>query len=443
MNSPSRNHGDHEVKDMNCSSTARRAGERRRTTSRVSAVTRTARLSFIALCAGFAHLASAQTDLPLLQMTDLVYQGAFRVPVGSSDNATLAYGGTALGYNATNNSLFMTGHDQRQPSVEVKIPALVNSTDLSKLATATLLQSFADPTEGKLSSINNSDPNAKKIGGHLVYKGKLYVTGYSYYDGSGTQSTSHFSRPLDLSAKGQVVGPVRVGSQYPGFVHGYMTPVPAEWQSAFGGPVLTGHCCLSITGHQSNGPAVSVFDPEKIGQVSPVPATAVLGYPYPQILGPGETTGNRYFNLATKIKGVVFPNGTRSVLFFGRQGTGKYCYGEGSTCGDPSDPYKGTHAYPYVYQIWAYDANDLLAVKNGSKQQHTIQPYGLWNFTMPFEKSQGTHLIGGAAYDPSRNLVYISQECADNNCSPIIHAFKVAAGTAVVKPRPPADVSTS
>jgi len=393
------------------------------------------------LCFG-AHAALAQTSLPLLNQSDLVYEGAFRVPIANSDSgATLAYGGTSLGYNPTNNSLFMTGHDQKQLSVEVKIPTLVNTTDINKLPTATILQSFRDPTEGRLKNINSSDPNAKKIGGHLVYNGKLYVTGYSYYDGSGSQSASHFVRPLDLSATGQVTGPVKVGSQYPGFVHGYMTPIPQEWQSAFGGPALTGHCCLSITSHQSNGPAVSVFDPAKIGQGSSVPATPVLGYPFPNVLGPGEATGNRYFNLATKIKGVAFPSGTRSVLFFGRQGTGKYCYGEGTTCGDLSDPYKGTHAYPYVYQIWAYDANDLLAVKNGSKQQHTVQPYALWNFNLPFEKSTSGHLIGGAAYDAARQLIYISQECADTSCGPIIHAFRVKASASAVAPEPPAKLT--
>ena len=51
-----------------------------------------------------------------------------------------------------------------------------------------------------------------------------------------------------------------------------------------------------------------------------------------------------------------------------KQGTGTFCYGEGATCNDPTDSSKGNHAYPYQYQVWAYDANDLAAVKAGSKQ---------------------------------------------------------------------------
>lgn len=373
-------------------------------------------------------LFAATTTAPLVQKADLVYQGAFRVPQGTSDTTTFNYGGTAITFNPANNSLFMTGHDWHQLSAEIRIPTIVNSGDINSLATATMLQSFKDPTEGKLGSIDATNSNPKKTGGHLVYNGKLIVTGYSFYDASGTQSTSHSTRPLSLSTTGQVKGPYLLGSD-PHFVGGYMTLVPSEWQTLFGGPALTGMCCLSIASVQSNGPSISVFDPNQVGQVTPVPATRLLGYPLAYPLRPATSTNN-YYNLATKITGVVFPVETRSVLFFGRQGVGTYCYGEGAACGDLADIYKGTHAYPYKYQVWAYDANDLLAVKNGSKQQYAVQPYAIWNFNLPFENANGTHLIGGTAYDAQTNQVYLSQQCGDAWCAPVIHAFKVQGGTA-------------
>jgi hypothetical protein len=385
--------------------------------------------------------AFAQTNAPLLKQSDLVYEGAFRVPAGTSEKDTFNYGGTALAYNPANNSLFMTGHDWYQYTAEIKIPAIVNSNNVNSLNTATIIQSFRDPLEGRINSINPSDGNSKKIGGHLVYNGKLYITAYSYYDGMGSQSSSHFVRSSTSLSSGGVQGPYKVGSLYPGFVHGYMALVPPEWQSLLGGPALTGHCCLSITSTQSNGPAVSVFDPAKLGSGGTVPATPLVGYPYPNVLGPGEDTQNNYFNLATKISGVVFPYGTRTVMFFGRQGTGRYCYGDGAACGDPTDSSKGTHAYPYTYQIWAYDANDLLAVKNGSKQQYQVQPYGLWRFSLPFENNAGARLIGGTAYDPATQRIYISQRCATGECSPVIHVFKVNAGKAEPAPKPPTNVS--
>jgi len=393
------------------------------------------------ICLSAAGQVAAQTTAPLLKQSDLVYQGAFRLPQLSADENSFAWGGTSLGYNPANNSLFIRGHDNAQRTAEVKIPALVNSSDISRMVTATILQSLTDATEGKLSSINPLDTNGQKVGGYLVSNGNLYISGYSFYDGSGTQRSSHFVRPLNMSTKGQVLGPYKVGSSYPGYYSLYMTQIPAEWQSLLGGPALTGGCCLSITSLQSNGPAVSVFDPAKLGSGTTTPAIDLVGYPLGSNLGPGETTQNNLFNLATKIKGVVFPTGTRSVLFFGRQGIGAYCYGDGGPCGDPSDQYKGPHAYPYVYQIWAYDANDLLAVKQGSKSRSQIQPYGLWNFSLPTESRQSSRLVGGAAYDAKNQLIYISQECADSNCVAIIHAFKVGGGQPTVTPNPPNPVS--
>jgi len=369
-----------------------------------------------------APLLAAPTALPLIQKANLVYQGAFRVPQGASDTTTFNYGGTALGYNSGNNSLYITGHDHTQFSAEIGIPAVVNSTSLKDLATATLLQPLTDATEGKLGKINPSDPNAKKIGGHLVYNGNLIVTGFSYYDGAGTQSASHFSRPLSLSTAGKVVGPYSVGAD-PHFVGGYMTLVPPEWQATLGGPALTGMCCLSIANVQSCGPSISVFDPSLTSRS----ATRLLGYPLSNALRPVSST-NAVYNLTSSISGVVFPSGTRSVLFFGRHGAGNYCYGEGSDCGDPADSSKGVHGYPYVYQVWAYDANDLLAVKKGSRRQYQPQPYAVWTFNLPFEHARSTHFLGGAAYDPQKQQIYLSQRGGDGS-GPVIHVFKVT-GTA-------------
>lgn len=394
-----------------------------------------ARIAFLS-CA-VSSLAYAQTSQPLVQQGNLVYQGAFRVPQGTDENNTFNYGGTSLAYNPANNSLFMVGHDWNQLTAEIKIPSLVNSTSIGSLNTGTILQGFKDTTEGKLGQINPGDPNSKKIGGQLVYNGNLIVTGYSYYDGAGTQAKTHFSRPLSLSSTGSVQGPFKLSGPDVHWVSGYMTLIPAEWQSALGGPALVGNCCLAIASVQSNGPSVSVFDPANIASGS---AKVLVGYPLGQQLGPGEATQNALYNLTTKVRGVVFPTGTRSVLFFGRHGVGPYCYGTGAECNDSADDSKGTHAYPYKYQVWAYDANDLVAVKNGSKSPQSVTPYATWNYNLPFEGTGGSHMIGGAAFDPATNNIYVSQQCADTNCAPVIHAFKVSGGAAVAVPNPPANV---
>src|SRR5207302_10249234 len=109
----------------------------------------------------------------------------------------------------------------------------------------------------------------------------------------------------------------------------------------------------------------------RLGAMNPVSATLLVGYRYPNALGAGDTTQNSYFNLTTKITGVVFPGGTRSVLFFGRHGAGKYCYGSGTSdqvlaataghCYDPANSSHGTPAYPSLHPLRPYGALELFA----------------------------------------------------------------------------------
>lgn len=419
------------------------------------------------LIGSVAAAASNPTTEPLVEPANLVYLGSFQlpqVPCSSPTYACFHYGGTAITYDSADNSLYIVGHPYGQEITEVSIPTPVITSNVSALPTATLLQNFSHALDGEINLVNPTDPNSHYIGGELVYAGKLIVSVYSYYDGAGTQTTSHFTRPLNLAVTGQLLGPFRVGTQYPGFVSGYMTLVPAEWQSLLGGPALTGNCCLAIASEQSNGPAVSVFNPSTLGTENPAPAIPLLGYPHSNPVSYDGTQSawgitSDIYNGSTKITGIVFPVGTRSILFFGRQGTGSFCYGPGTTdttlagtpvsngvevwCYDPADSSKGTHAYPYQYQVWAYDANDLLKVKNGSESQYTPQPYDIWPLNLPFSSDTNPHYIGGVAYDPSTNRIYISQECVYANCSPIIDVFQVNMGASTTSSSAPPSVPTN
>ena len=380
---------------------------------------------------------NAQT-LPRVQQSDLSYLGAFRVPATSHGSSSFHYGGTAIAFNPANQSLFIVGHDHQQDVAEIKIPTnIVNSSNANSLATATVLQAFTDATEGKLGQI---DVDTVKVGGLLVYGDKLVGTGYSYYDGDANATLSHFDSSPDLSVKGEVRGMYRLGSVGAGHVGGYMTHVPTEWQSQLGGTALTGQCCLSIIGRSSSGPAVSVFNPADIGTKNPIPATSLVGYPLSNPLA-NPTSANTLYNLATSVKGVAFPGGTSSVLFFGAHGQGEWCYGPGTSnmalvgtiapggidpyCYDPADGSKGQHSYPYLSQVWAYAVEDLLSVKNGQKQSWQIKPYATWDLNLPFKG--GKNLIGGAAYDSASRRLYISQLCSDPTaeCNPIIHVLNV------------------
>ena len=116
------------------------------------------------------------------------------------------------------------------------------------------------------------------------------------------------------------------------------------------------------------------------------------------------------------------PEGSRSVMFFGRQGTGKFCYGTGEECGDPTQDSKGVHAYPYRYQVWAYDAQDLADVKAGRRKPWSLRPYAIWPLTVPF----ASQILQGATYDQASGRIFVSTAYGDGE-RPVIHVLMVKA----------------
>jgi len=409
-------------------------------------------------CSPLVVLAATPTGAePLLQQSDLKYEGAFRLPVGTTDQTSFAFGnGTGLTYNPANNSLIMVGHVFYQLSAEVSIPAVINSTSLSDLATATLLQPFADVSDGNRPSLG---VGRVYVGGQMVYGGRLIGSAYNQDDPN--QAASHFTSELDLSIAGDFQGFYSVGTFEPRFVSGYMTQIPLEWQASFGGPAITGGCCnLGATnvGGMSWGPSAFVFDPDDLGVNIPTPATPLVYYSqnHPTLGAFGNTTvANPAFNLMTNVTGVVFPQGTRTVLFFGGTGTGVPCFGNGTNdpaldhqpiTGSPGkvwcyDPLEvnggiGPHAFPYAYQVWAYDVEDLLAARNGQVNPWDVVPYGIWTLTLPFDNPR--RYIFGAAYDSLTDRIFISQARAEPNGMPVIHVFNVEVDQEITPPPPPA-----
>ena len=408
------------------------------------------------------------TTAPLVQPANLVFEGAFRVPDGLHPGAHLddwsiehgwdsfQYGGLAMGVDPAHNSIFMVGNNQGALVAEIGVPSLVPSVDVAGLTVASLLQPFADPTEGLIDTINPGSDNSKKIGGLLPDPdhNRLFSAAYDYYDGNGSQQVSHFVSSLDMSLVGNVLGPYQVGTIGAGFVDGYFGLVPPEWQTAFGGPVINGNCCLGVISRTSYGPALFAIDPAMLGS-SPLPAKPLVYYPrlHP-LLEPGLTpcpdpntcnpvvdgwnSQSTLFNGTTEVRGVAFPSGWRSVLFFGRHGVGEFCYGFGTDqvdlvgtipdgeidpyCMDPEDDSKGVHAYPYKDYVWAYDANDLAAAAAGARDPWTVRPYAVFPLTLPFATTGGTHM--SATYDPPSGRIYVSQYQGDG-VLPLIYVFKL------------------
>ncbi len=122
---------------------------------------------------------------------------------------------------------------------------------------------------------------------------------------------------------------------------------------------------------------------------------------------------------------------------------GTFCYGEGTAnqslagtinpadgtlyCYDPASSDKGQHAYPYAYQVWAYDLNDWVAVKNATKQPWQVVPYAHWTLNLP-TADPGWKGIGGVGYDPVQRLLYVSQLRADQDgyaYRAVIHVLRI------------------
>jgi hypothetical protein len=360
---------------------------------------------------------------------DIQYLGSFEVPGKDSttgDESSLTYGGNALGYNPINDSLYYGGHDWYQKLAEVSIPSNFSQT-------ATVLQDLADVTDGKLGQV---DEGNIKLAGTLVYDGKLIVAASAYYDADANQQKSHFSSGLDLSAANDAQGPFAVsGEANTRSKAGYMTPIPSGWQSAFAGPALTGNCCQSIISASSAGPAATVFDPATVGSADPIAGTTVLFYELDNPTTGAGTDENGIYKQSDTIVGIAFPEGSSSVLFIGRHGKGEYCYGPGTDdqslhgtpdgegnvwCYDPAGSSKGTHAYPYVHQIWAYEAADLVEVKEGTREPWDVTPYAIFELT-DMDSGGGASAVG-AAFDPASGRWFFTEAYGDN---PRVHVYQI------------------
>jgi hypothetical protein len=376
------------------------------------------------------------TNLPRLSLDQLEYQGAFRLPANEQNGESFSFGGGPAAYNPDNNSLFVGTRGGK--IAEISIPQPVNSENIDALPSAGFVQPFFDPADGHIKDIAE---DGASLSGLLVHGQRLIGTGVIYYDANNTQSVSHFSRPLKL-AEQAVKKMVRVGENgKTGFVAGYMAAVPPAWQSSLGGPAITGQCCIPIVSRTSYGPAAFTFDPAEVDAGKNASAHALLYYTSDhQTLGSWEGSNPTYGG-TMQVGGLALIAGTRTALFVGRNGTGPFCYGIGTGdreldgtrspdgeryCFDPTTSDKGQHAYPYRYQMWAYDLSELAAVRAGRREPWSVKPYAVWPFDLPTPEP-GVR-IGGVAYDAARQRLFISQLQADRDgysFRALVHVYHV------------------
>lgn len=387
--------------------------------------------ALVAVLVAFVAPGASQdpTTEPRVFAPDVVYEGAFRLPAGSGDCSRFNYGGSVLAYDPWRQSIWAVGHAQCQPMAEITIPTPVNGA-LSALPRAALKGAWIQtPWRSQVMS------STVNIGGILPQaNGDLIVSAYAFYDSNNAQVTSHFRL-----SNGAVSGPVRfntsahtVNPNKAGAVAGWMGWIPQEWQALFGGPAFTSACCRSIIARTSLGPAFTVFDPAHVAGTNPVPSKELLGYPitHPTI---GETpdtfdpANGVWYNgsVNNSFAGVVWINGTRTILAVQKVGTGTVTYNAGYNAG------------ANVIAVLAYDANDLLAVKNGTKKAYDVVPYADWPLPAPLGNLNINTDEQGITYDPVNRRLFMTIHTGISGGEHVVLVYKVNAGTVTPPPPPP------
>lgn len=380
----------------------------------------------------------------LLKISDLSYVGAFRAPgslsassVGSMEGAV---GRIALGAN--NSSLFITSHPYQQAIAEINIPELVNSTNLANLRTATYKQDFSTVLGRPL---GGNPQGMDEIGGMAYVNGKLLVNTYVYYNATGgaTHTTMVFNDASKLQTS--------VVSGYHGFTarahaSGWISDIPPEWQTELGGTHITGFSSgVPIISRLSVGPSAFVFNAnasQLTGTSSyTIPSTTLLDYSLDHIMGlsAGGDSGAYLYNsnktnklwthMASAVYGFIVP-GTSTYMVIGNQAgvNGGICYKGQVGCASDCGGYCTLVANDHHNYYWLFDMADLTKVQKGQIPSYSVMPYAYGPMAIPFSLN-GSFAIGGASYDASKKLLYISVRLPYNsvefNRPPVIVALKV------------------
>jgi len=409
----------------------------------------------------------AQTStLPLIEIGDLEYQGAFRILGGIQGESRADYAIGQIEYNPINHSLFFAGFNLDGAIAEVSIPILINSTNVNDLNSSIFLQDFYRV----LDRTPDSNPqNINRITGIKLFNGKLIVNGLEYYDApaNNTHTTLVIDDPSDLE-NSMIEGYYELDGA--AHIAGWISNIPPEWQNILDGNYIAGNSSkYAINGRLSMGPSAFVFDPTALSG-SPsgiIPTTTLLDYNLTNPLYADysdyenadynvfETNGTPPFtghtsedlevvpgsnNLWTSSSqasyGFIVP-GSRTYMTLGSSGGHESGIGykatqnNGNQCGGPC-PYDADDEYNYY---WMWDVNDLVEVKNGTKQPYEVRPYSYGFFDVPFQTdifsgdTPEHHPVYGGVYDSVSELLYLTVYDAGSILQyeriPLILAYKI------------------
>jgi len=372
-------------------------------------------------------------ELPLFQISQLTYDGAFRLPSGSDDNdvAELNYSEGPIAYNADNHSLFIVGHAHNQAITEYAIPELVISNQITDLnMSSNQLQNFKQVLDF---TPDGNPETLDRIGGMYYYNEttppKLLVNAYHYYDAGGTRTLTTLMVNNALNLAQSAISGYYQFEGGAGHTNGWMSPIPTEWQAELNGKMITGNSSGEpIISRWSVGPSAFSFDAQDFTTSgnSTISTTQLLDFslsnPLNEDLCNASLNNDLWTFESRATYGFIVPN-TRTYFTIGFSGghNSGICYktisdNSNNECGACSNE-SGCPGFctndaddNYCY-YWLWDVNDLLKVKNGTIAAHEVLPYDYGNFDVPFEPE--IKQIGGGSFDVNSGQLYLSLQKAD------------------------------
>jgi hypothetical protein len=404
----------------------------------------------------------------LVYENNLTYLGTFKVRNAYFDTPSVINidNARALAFDSTGDggagSLYCLCH-QNGVTSEFAIPATFAdgfTTSYSALPEASLLQTPRSVFDWA-SQAYPSDPVG--VFGQLIYNGNLIQSAGVLYTPTAPLKT-HGSRSKVLStvvaSQTSLVTPSG-GYGNGRYLSGPMCLIPAAWQTALGGKALTGWAGISINSNANKGPPAYAFDPDLVG-TGALTAQTLLHYSNANPLDGesqnplvGDDAKGSQAPLWTSASfdygtfGMSIPNGTDSLLYFGPHPVGVQGYND--TAGyevDSIDAYygggtrnafdlkqrtRGPYVGTYTVQCWAYNLNDLAAVKAGSLIPYNVKPYAVWSMCIPYASASSTNsdltklTVGGSAYDPASKRLFIAHGDTTQKSKPlVISVFSVS-----------------
>ncbi|MGB7539268.1 MAG: hypothetical protein WBM17_12085 [Anaerolineales bacterium] len=285
----------------------------------------------------------------LINPSDLVYLGAFRLPGEDTPPKTFAYGGNAMTFNPDGDpvgddlfpgSLFVMGHDRQawgslpdgSQVAEVSIPVPALAANPADLPTAAFLQEFADVTAGYFTDLEEIPKAGMQYLNHPDTGPRIHLAWGQHLQPPDAPSFAWFSPNL---AAPDFRGVWFLGNQNPYSVNGYLFEIPAAWADAHASGRYLAAGRMRDGGQGGMGPALFAYRPWDAGGAAPAPGTRLAetvlllyatsdsteeiircqsGYQHPD-----EWEGGAW---------MTAPSGRSAVLFAGTKSNGaKYWYG--------------------------------------------------------------------------------------------------------------------